>query len=157
MPQEEPMIATVAWTCPSCRGAVSTPYCPECGERALRAHDLTLRGLAEQVFEAFTTSTAGSCAPFAASWDDRDSDRCLPAWTAQALYRTRGAIPDHEPAVLRDGIADRRNDLLDAARRASSPSAVEWPRPRLLTGQSDLRDRTLIARPKRAASDPGAA
>jgi len=48
------MIATVPWTCPSCRGAVSTPYCPHCGERPLRPRELTLRGLGEQVFEAFT-------------------------------------------------------------------------------------------------------
>lgn len=48
------MIATAAWTCPSCRGGVTTPYCPKCGERAPRARDLTLRGLVEQVFEAFT-------------------------------------------------------------------------------------------------------
>jgi Protein of unknown function (DUF3667) len=48
------MSAIVPWTCPSCRGAVSTPYCPECGERPLRPHELTLRGLGEQVFEAFT-------------------------------------------------------------------------------------------------------
>ena len=48
------MIATVPWTCPSCRGAVSTPYCPHCGEQPLRPHELTLRGLGEQVFEAFT-------------------------------------------------------------------------------------------------------
>lgn len=48
------MIATVSWTCPSCRGAVSTPYCPQCGEQPLRPRELTLHGLAEQVFEAFT-------------------------------------------------------------------------------------------------------
>ena len=49
------MIATVAWTCPSCRGAVTTPYCPECGERPLRPRELTLRGLGEQVFESLTS------------------------------------------------------------------------------------------------------
>jgi hypothetical protein len=48
------MIATAPWTCPSCRGSVSTPYCPHCGEQPLRPHELTLRGLGEQVFEAFT-------------------------------------------------------------------------------------------------------
>jgi Protein of unknown function (DUF3667) len=48
------MLATVPWTCPSCRGAVSTPYCPQCGERPLRPRELTLRGLGEQVFESFT-------------------------------------------------------------------------------------------------------
>jgi hypothetical protein len=48
------MAATVAWTCPSCHGAVSTPYCPECGERPLSPRELTFRGLLEQVFEAFT-------------------------------------------------------------------------------------------------------
>ena len=48
------MIATVPWICPSCHATVSTPYCPACGERPLRPHELTLRGLGEQVFEAFT-------------------------------------------------------------------------------------------------------
>jgi hypothetical protein len=49
------MTVTVPWTCPSCRAAVATPYCPECGERPLRARELTLRGLCEQAFEAFTS------------------------------------------------------------------------------------------------------
>jgi hypothetical protein len=48
------MIAVAAWICPSCRGAVSTPYCPRCGERPLRPRELTLRGLASQAFEALT-------------------------------------------------------------------------------------------------------
>lgn len=48
------MTATVPWICPSCRGTVSTPYCPHCGERPLLPRELTLRGLGEQAFEAFT-------------------------------------------------------------------------------------------------------
>src|SRR5436190_5109599 len=48
------MTETVAWICPSGHGAISTPYCPQCGEHPLRARDLTFRGLVEQVFEAFT-------------------------------------------------------------------------------------------------------
>lgn len=55
MPLGDAMIATVPWTCPSCRGAVSTPYCPHCGEQPLRPRELTLHGLGEQVFEAFTS------------------------------------------------------------------------------------------------------
>jgi hypothetical protein len=43
-----------SWTCPSCDRPVSTPYCPACGERALHPRELTLRGLSDQVFEAFT-------------------------------------------------------------------------------------------------------
>jgi hypothetical protein len=43
-----------SWTCPSCDRLVSTPYCPACGERALHPRELTLRGLGDQVFEAFT-------------------------------------------------------------------------------------------------------
>lgn len=48
------MTAVAEWTCPSCRGAVSSPYCPGCGERPLRPQDLTLHGLASQAFEALT-------------------------------------------------------------------------------------------------------
>jgi hypothetical protein len=46
------------WTCPSCKCHVSTLYCPLCGERALEAHDLTLRGLADQVIEALSNIDA---------------------------------------------------------------------------------------------------
>jgi len=49
------MAETVAWTCPSCQGLVVTPYCPACGERPLLARELTLRGLADQLFQALTS------------------------------------------------------------------------------------------------------
>lgn len=42
------------WTCPTCRRSTDTPYCPACGERPRGPRDLTLRGLVEQAFEAFT-------------------------------------------------------------------------------------------------------
>ena len=45
---------TASWTCPSCRRAVTTPYCPACGERPRNPRDLTLRGLLEQALEALT-------------------------------------------------------------------------------------------------------
>jgi hypothetical protein len=45
---------TPPWTCPSCNGIVSTPYCPTCGERPLLPQELTLRGFLHQAFEAFT-------------------------------------------------------------------------------------------------------
>jgi len=45
---------TEPWTCPTCNRTVSTPYCPECGERPLRARDLTFRGLLDQLFQTFT-------------------------------------------------------------------------------------------------------
>ena len=48
------MTTVAVWTCPSCHGAVSTPYCPGCGERPLRPQELTLHGLASQAFEALT-------------------------------------------------------------------------------------------------------
>ncbi len=44
-----------AWTCPTCRAAVVTRYCPNCGERPLEQHELTLRGLATQIFNALTS------------------------------------------------------------------------------------------------------
>lgn len=42
------------WSCPTCNCVVSTPFCPTCGERPLRARELTLRGLFDQLFQAFT-------------------------------------------------------------------------------------------------------
>jgi hypothetical protein len=41
------------WTCPTCQTSVSTPYCPTCGERPLRARELTFRGLVDQLIAAF--------------------------------------------------------------------------------------------------------
>lgn len=48
------MSQVVPWTCPTCRTGVATAYCPDCGEKPLRQRELTLRGLLEQIFEAFT-------------------------------------------------------------------------------------------------------
>jgi hypothetical protein len=42
------------WTCPNCVSAVSTSYCPACGERPLRPQDLTLRGFLGQVAQVCT-------------------------------------------------------------------------------------------------------
>jgi len=44
---------TEPWSCPTCNDAVSSPYCPACGERPASARDLTLRGLFDQLFRAF--------------------------------------------------------------------------------------------------------
>jgi hypothetical protein len=46
---------TATWTCPTCQAAVTTPYCPRCGERPLREQELTLRALVSQLFQAFTS------------------------------------------------------------------------------------------------------
>ena len=43
------------WTCPTCHSAVSTPYCPGCGERPLRDRELTLLGIFDQLVLAFTS------------------------------------------------------------------------------------------------------
>ena len=43
------------WNCPTCRAAVVTPFCPTCGERPFERHELTLRGLATQIFHALTS------------------------------------------------------------------------------------------------------
>src|ERR1700741_5297060 len=48
------MTLPVSWTCPTCRTAVATQYCPACGERVLDARELTLRGLARQVFASLS-------------------------------------------------------------------------------------------------------
>jgi hypothetical protein len=44
-----------SWLCPTCREAVSSPFCAVCGERQLDLHALTLRGLAEQVWHSLTS------------------------------------------------------------------------------------------------------
>jgi hypothetical protein len=49
------MTAAVAWVCPTCHCSISTAYCSTCGERPLRPRELTLRGLLEQMFAAFTS------------------------------------------------------------------------------------------------------
>jgi hypothetical protein len=43
---------TQPWTCPTCRTAVSTPFCPSCGERPVGARDLTLKSISAQLFKA---------------------------------------------------------------------------------------------------------
>jgi hypothetical protein len=43
------------WTCPSCNSTVATRHCPVCGERALRAKDLTLAGLLGQLFHTLSS------------------------------------------------------------------------------------------------------
>lgn len=48
------MTAIEPWTCPTCKTGVTTPFCPTCGERPLDKHELTLRGLFNHMFEAFT-------------------------------------------------------------------------------------------------------
>ncbi len=40
------------WACPGCRRALSTRYCPSCGETRPNARDLTLRGILRQAVEA---------------------------------------------------------------------------------------------------------
>jgi Protein of unknown function (DUF3667) len=52
------MTKTAQWTCPACNIAVTTPYCPACGEHQLHPHELTLRGLLHQAVEAFTSLDA---------------------------------------------------------------------------------------------------
>jgi hypothetical protein len=49
------MIYTDPWTCLTCKSTVSTPFCPECGERPLLERELTFRGLFDQLLRAFTS------------------------------------------------------------------------------------------------------
>lgn len=42
-------------TCPNCDTALDTHFCPSCGERSLDERELTVRGLAHQIFEALTS------------------------------------------------------------------------------------------------------
>ncbi len=48
------MSAADPWTCPTCKAAVATPYCPSCGEQPLSARHLTLRDLARQLLIALS-------------------------------------------------------------------------------------------------------
>jgi len=52
------MAETAPWTCPTCKTGVLTPFCPRCGEEALKPSDLTLPGLAEKLSHAFTSIDA---------------------------------------------------------------------------------------------------
>ena len=52
------MTDTTEWTCPTCSASVTTPYCSACGERQPHLHELTLRGMLHQAFEAFTSLDA---------------------------------------------------------------------------------------------------
>ncbi|MEO7386527.1 MAG: DUF3667 domain-containing protein [Gammaproteobacteria bacterium] len=44
-----------SWTCPSCSLGITSAFCPDCGEVRPKLRDLTLRGLADQVFVAFSS------------------------------------------------------------------------------------------------------
>ena len=44
-----------AWTCPTCRKTVTTPFCSQCGERPILPRDLTLPGLFKKFFNAITS------------------------------------------------------------------------------------------------------
>jgi hypothetical protein len=48
------MKASEPWACPTCDATVATPYCPGCGERPLHERELTLRGILNQLFQAFS-------------------------------------------------------------------------------------------------------
>ena len=42
------------WTCTTCSCAISTSFCPGCGEQRPSERDLTLRGLVDQMAEALS-------------------------------------------------------------------------------------------------------
>jgi len=42
-------VTASAWTCPNCGIALTTPFCPGCGERPIGALDLSLKGIAAQL------------------------------------------------------------------------------------------------------------
>lgn len=49
------MTDTTQWNCPTCSASVTTPFCSACGEGQHHLYELTLRGLANQAVEAFTS------------------------------------------------------------------------------------------------------
>ena len=120
------MTGTEPWTCPTCNTAVSTPYCPGCGERPLRERELTLRGIFNQLVQVFTKIDGRLILSF----------RCLvsrPGFlTVAYLHGQRkpyvGPVPLFLIAnarVLRNRINDRRDGLYDAARLTSAHATVE--------------------------------
>ncbi len=48
----------IRWTCPTCNVLVVTPFCARCGEQPLAPRELTLHGLAENFWRAFTSLDA---------------------------------------------------------------------------------------------------
>ncbi len=52
------MTEAVAWTCPTCRVEVETPFCARCGEEPVVPADLTLRGLSAKLVHALTAIDA---------------------------------------------------------------------------------------------------
>jgi hypothetical protein len=44
-------VTSAAWTCPNCGTALTTPFCPDCGERPIAATDLSLKGIAAQLMK----------------------------------------------------------------------------------------------------------
>jgi len=49
------MMVGGVWTCPSCAAGTASAYCPACGERRPDARELSVRGLAAQIFHALTS------------------------------------------------------------------------------------------------------
>ena len=45
-------VHSAPWTCPNCRKAVATLFCPDCGERPVAPPDLSLKGVSAQVLKA---------------------------------------------------------------------------------------------------------
>ena len=43
------------WTCPTCNSLVTTRFCARCGEAPVPPRDLTVKGLGDKLFHAFTS------------------------------------------------------------------------------------------------------
>jgi hypothetical protein len=43
-----------AWTCPSCKAALATPYCSSCGEKQVEPRDFSFAGIAHLTFQALS-------------------------------------------------------------------------------------------------------
>ncbi len=48
-------LSSPVWTCPTCHTEIASSFCPGCGEKPLDPRDLTMPGLAEQVFNALSS------------------------------------------------------------------------------------------------------
>lgn len=49
-----PIALSCSWACPACRIPVTTPFCPQCGEKPLEKTALTLRGVMTLILDTFT-------------------------------------------------------------------------------------------------------
>ena len=61
-------MSVLAWTCPTCKATVATPFCPRCGEEPLKPRELTFRGFVEKAAHALTSVDARTLRSIRTLW-----------------------------------------------------------------------------------------